>query len=465
MKTINRAVSRTPTTASTDKVVAKLRAFLSARQLEFLDDPFRFKVLVAGRRGGKSYVDGAYLIINALLKPGTSAIYLGLTRESSKKVIWPILANFLSNVGIAHTVEIANLTVKFPNGSSISVMGADVANMKDRLRGQNFSLAIIDEVGFFSGLQGLMDALIPALADHTGTLAMTSSPGEELTGPFYHAYEGTDKGNWKQFHWDMRSNPFFMVPAKDPSFTTKADEEIATICRLKYGGDLDSPAFVREYFGRYVKDKTYMVYPAVDETTTTLPTTAAKVSLAIALGPDGTFGAVTMEHSEYSRHVNVLNSFVGSFSKTEDVEILRTWYGYSLFRLVDTRDFTDKAVQEISKRFDLAFSPVTLKDVPFFQYLMRQDLVDKYVRVKKDLPILTEWSTIVRDAEGSEKPDADGSPRLMANAALTLYHRIYTVYLKNWSPPPTDEDIMIKQLEDSAKQEQEDLNGDREDVY
>lgn len=430
-----------------------IRSKLSPQQLEFLDDPYRFKVLVAGRRGGKSFVDGAYLIINALIKPGTKSAYLSLTRESSKNIIWPILTTFLNDCGIPHTLEVSTLTVKFPNGSAIQVTGADMVSTQHRLRGQKFSLVVIDEVGFFAGLGSLVEALLPSLADYKGTMAMSSSPGELLSGVFYEAYAGAMKDSWHAFHWDLRQNPHFMGPATDPKYTSSGEEELDTICRLQFGGDRSHPAFVREYLGLYVKDATHLVYPTGPQNVGKVDMPASQVSLGVRLGDNGQFGAATIEHSEYSRSINVLNTMTGNFARAEDVEILRTWYSYSSIRRIDVGDLTDAVLSEISKRFDLGFSLGDTSDKPFYQLTFRDDLVKGHVKVKDTLPILTEWSRIVRDGAGVEVDD--GGSRLMSDACLVLYRTIYTSHLRNWAPPATPEELMIASLIRQAREESE----------
>jgi hypothetical protein len=149
-----------------------------------------------------------------------------------------------------------------------------------------------------------------------------------------------------------------------------------------------------------------------------------------------------MEHSPYSRDVNLLNSFRGTFSRTEDVEILRTWYNYSDFRICALGTHTGDVLGEIARRFELGFSEGSQSDKAFFQLLFRQDLVSGHIRVKEGLPILGEWARIVRDAAGVEIDD--GGSHLMADGALALYRQIYTSHLKNWTPPKTDEELMIE---------------------
>lgn len=455
MKTLGSTLGKGSKKTSVRDAVEKLRSRLSPRQLEFVDDPYRFKILVAGRRGGKSYADGAYMLITCLLNPKRKVLYCGLTRESAKNAIWPILIEFLQFAGIEHTVEISTLTVKLSNGSSIQVTGADQTNMAARLRGQKFALVVVDETGFFAGLGSLIEALLPTLADYKGSLVMTSSPGELLSGVFYEAYEGTLKDQWHPFQWDLRDNPHFMGPSSNPSkWSSAGEEELDIICRLQFNGDRTHPAFVREYLGKYVKDASHLVYPVLPVNLSLSQIPVPQVSLGIALGPNGQFGAVTVEHSPYSRDMNIINNYQGSLTKTEDLEVLRTWYGYSDFRICVRGGHTEDVLQELARRFELPFADGAVTDKAFFQLLFRDDLVAGHIRVRDSLPILKEWSRIVRDAAGVEIDD--GSTHLLSDAALALYRHVYTVHLKHWTPPKTDEEIMIDGLVKRAMEEAED---------
>src|SRR4051812_43190381 len=57
-------------------------------QVNFIEDPFKLKAAFCTRRSAKSYTGGLYLIREALSTPNVSCLYIALTRDSAKKIMW-----------------------------------------------------------------------------------------------------------------------------------------------------------------------------------------------------------------------------------------------------------------------------------------------------------------------------------------------------------------------------------------
>ena len=57
-------------------------------QTAFISDPAKLKVALCTRRSGKSYGAGFYLYQQAYETPGASCLYIALTRDSAKKIMW-----------------------------------------------------------------------------------------------------------------------------------------------------------------------------------------------------------------------------------------------------------------------------------------------------------------------------------------------------------------------------------------
>src|SRR5882762_7287069 len=81
------------------EVAAKRLSLASTRAPQFLDpafpaqtafisDPSKLKVVLCTRRSGKSYGAGLYLYQQAYETPGASCLYIALTRDSAKKIMW-----------------------------------------------------------------------------------------------------------------------------------------------------------------------------------------------------------------------------------------------------------------------------------------------------------------------------------------------------------------------------------------
>lgn len=110
------------------------------KQLEVIQDPHRFKVVVCGRRFGKTTIAINYLIYCALKNPG-NYWYIAPTMTQAKMIAWEMLKKDSPEEAIAKKNE-NELWIKFITGGSIRVLGAD---NEEALRGAGLKGAILDE--------------------------------------------------------------------------------------------------------------------------------------------------------------------------------------------------------------------------------------------------------------------------------------------------------------------------------
>lgn len=68
------------------------------------------------------------MILTCLQGPRTPVLYAGLTRDSAKEAVWPILTEMLDTFKIPHTPRESALQIDFPNGSKITLFGCDTEN-------------------------------------------------------------------------------------------------------------------------------------------------------------------------------------------------------------------------------------------------------------------------------------------------------------------------------------------------
>jgi hypothetical protein len=444
-----------------------LFGILSPKQISFITDPSRFKVAVAGRRGGKSFAIAAYCIAECIKAPKMPVLYLGLTRDSAKAAVWDILIGMLEGLGIQHEARPSVLTIKFPNDSTITLFGGDTPNARNRLRGRKFKLIAADETGFFTGLDPLILALLPTLADFPGTLVMASSPGETMNGLFYEAFMGADKGKWSQHEWTLLDNPHFMRPAIDPKFANAGEEELDTICGIKFGGNRNHPAFVREYLGKYVRDDSNAVYPYTDKNLLNVPSNYPKnrYGLGIDLGSVSANAIVVVKFSEYSREVNIVESWkLANLSIDElaaQIAIFDDKYKPDIM-VADTGGYGKGVVEEMKRRYHFPIKAAEKTDKTYHQRIFANDLRSGYIKVLKHLTILQEWDKISRDEFGDE---IKGQENHASDAALYIYRAVYTSFLKHVEKIETDEEIMLRQLTETAIKEKEDADEFERDFY
>ena len=439
------------------RLVNGMMAMLSELQRSFIMDESRFKIARCGRRGGKTVMGAVYLIKTALENKGVSTLYLGLTRESAKEIVWDVLKNMLNTANIRYHAAESRLKLSFENGSSIRLFGADTPDAKKRLRGPNFKLIIVDECGFVKEVDELVYTVLPSLADTNGTLCLTSSPGEYLTGLFYEADVGTQKDTWSSYHWDMRDNPLFQKPALNPKYENRAEEEMATVISMQFGGDWNHPAFQREYLGKWVADQTSLVYPA--EVTRNIVESGGEYpeiwyGMGIDLGSVAANAIVIARYTPYSKEVCFVEAWKQGGLSIDALagEIATFNEKYKPHVIVaDTGGYGKGIVEELRHRYQLPIQAADKTDKAFHQRIMANDLLSGYVKVLKGLSLVEEWAKIVKDENGEELPNQVNHA---ADAALYIYRKIYQVHLKAYEVPKTEEQTMMEQLEDQVRQEE-----------
>lgn len=180
------------------------------KQNEFVRDRSRYITAQCSRRAGKSNGLGLRFLHTLETHPGCFCPYIALSRESARNIMWPVLQELCSKLGIACEFTEYNLTMTHPNGSRLQLFGADMKNFIRRLKGTKSPGAAIDESqDFGSHLQSLIDdVLTPTLADYEDSwLAVVGTPGPVPKGYFYEIT--AEKRHGYSFHeWTLFENPY-----------------------------------------------------------------------------------------------------------------------------------------------------------------------------------------------------------------------------------------------------------------
>lgn len=143
---------------------------LSPAQGQVYASPARFRVLVAGRRFGKTHLALVELFQTAWNNPGRLCWYIAPSYRQAKSIAWERLKSMLPHPHVRASE--ADLTMRFPNGSAISLRGAD---RYDSLRGNGLDLVVLDE---FAAMKPEVwsEVLRPALADRQGRALFIGTP-------------------------------------------------------------------------------------------------------------------------------------------------------------------------------------------------------------------------------------------------------------------------------------------------
>jgi Terminase large subunit, T4likevirus-type, N-terminal len=131
----------------------------------------RFKVLVAGRRFGKSTLALWWLIVKACSQPGSLSFYVAPTCRQAKRIAWRLLKNLLSP-GAYIRVSEEELLVELLNGAIVQLHGA---NDPDSLRGVGLDSVVLDEFASMKP-ETWFEVLRPALSDRNGEALFISTP-------------------------------------------------------------------------------------------------------------------------------------------------------------------------------------------------------------------------------------------------------------------------------------------------
>jgi hypothetical protein len=156
----------------------------------------RFRVVIAGRRWGKTH-----LAIRELAKvcrfPDKRAFYVAPTYRQAKQIVWDTLKYRLQDLGWVRGVNESDLTIRLINGSTISLRGAD---NPDSLRGVGLDFVVMDEFAMIDQ-KAWTEVLRPTLSDKQGSAMFISTPMGQSNWS-YDLYQRTlQDPNWASFQF------------------------------------------------------------------------------------------------------------------------------------------------------------------------------------------------------------------------------------------------------------------------
>lgn len=216
------------------------------QQNAFINDTARDLVAQCSRRAGKTNGMAIRFLNTMKRHPKSQCVYLALTRESAKEILWPVLLEMNETYELKCTFTESKLTMKHPNGATLVMYGADQKNFINRLKGRKYAGVGIDEAQNFGvHLQSLIDdVLTPATADYIdGWIAVTGTPGPVPAGYFFDITENRKFGY--SFHaWTIVDNPYMPNP-----------QDFLDGVKKKREWDELNPTYRREYLNLWVLDE------------------------------------------------------------------------------------------------------------------------------------------------------------------------------------------------------------------
>ncbi len=168
---------------------------LGPAQWQVFASPSRFRVLVAGRRFGKTQLALLELLRATWHIPGAVAWYVAPTYRQAKRIAWSRLKELAQGDGDI-TISETDLSIRFHSGGVIALRGAD--NF-DSLRGNGLDFVVLDEFASMKS-QVWSEVLRPALADRKGRALFIGTPQghNHLFDRFQYAESNP---GWAAFHF------------------------------------------------------------------------------------------------------------------------------------------------------------------------------------------------------------------------------------------------------------------------
>lgn len=199
-------------------------------------DPSRFKVIVAGRRCGKTRMSIVSILVKALECPDKTGgvLYVAPTQGMARVLCWNLLID-LGHPVIAKS-NVNNSEVMLINGVTIYVRGAD---SPDSLRGMKLYYAVLDE---FKDMKPQAWEMIirPSLSDMKGGALFigTPEPGDSLFRDYYDRGQTGEDPEWKSWLFTTYDNELI-----DPREIEAAKRSMSTIAfQQEYMASFDTMA-------------------------------------------------------------------------------------------------------------------------------------------------------------------------------------------------------------------------------
>ncbi len=144
---------------------------LTQPQQTIAEDSHRFRVVVAGRRFGKTHLAIRELAWHAK-EPGKEVWYVAPTYRMARTIVWRKLKNRLQDLNWVTKTNESDLSILLKNNSTISLKGAD---NYDSLRGVGLDFICLDEFADIDP-EAWFETLRPTLSDKQGKALFIGTP-------------------------------------------------------------------------------------------------------------------------------------------------------------------------------------------------------------------------------------------------------------------------------------------------
>ena len=200
--------------------IPKINIKLHAAQAQVSRSKARFRILVAGRRFGKTHLSKVELIKAVQGRGKRHLWYVAPTFSMAREIMWDELVDAIPKSWIKKTHE-TRLEIRLINGCVIQLKGAD---RPDSLRGRELHFMILDEFQDFRP-EVWDKVLYPTLARTKGRALIIGTP--KSYNHFYELYtRGQNEKDRASGQWWSWQFPTIMSPFFPPSEIAYARENL-----------------------------------------------------------------------------------------------------------------------------------------------------------------------------------------------------------------------------------------------
>ena len=190
---------------------------LNTTRKNILNDSSRFKVIVAGRRWGKTILSLMYLLKDAF-NPGERRWFITPTYRQGKMIVFPILRQMFAGFKGAKLNE-SEMSVIFDNGAELAVKGAD---NEHNLRGVELTKCVMDEMAYIKP-HVWEEIIYPMLATTEGNVLFIGTPsGYDIMYDLY--IRGQGEKDWQSWKFTTLEGGF--VPKEEVERAKKTMDSV-----------------------------------------------------------------------------------------------------------------------------------------------------------------------------------------------------------------------------------------------
>jgi hypothetical protein len=171
---------------------------LTQTQKQVVQSKTRNRVLITGRRFGKTYLAIGELLRFACNVPKQKVWYVAPTYRQARQICWSKLKEVAIENELISYINETDLTIRLHNNSEISLRGAD--RSADSLRGVGLNFLVLDEFADIPS-DAWFSVLRPTLSDTKGSALFCGTPRGYGNWAYDLFCKGNEDNEWTSFQF------------------------------------------------------------------------------------------------------------------------------------------------------------------------------------------------------------------------------------------------------------------------